>query len=122
MMIAHEPEMRDQRAEIMPAGKLMRLDHHAVQDAVTIKIVVDVISERRKIGRFKRAIRFQYQDAVIEAQVVIEHCGLPLSEQRVVLEEPPARRRIVGRAVKRIAAEGREDAFGWAAGVAACRP
>ena len=45
MMVAHELEMRHQRAEIMPARKLVRLDNHAMEDAVAIEIVVDAISE-----------------------------------------------------------------------------
>ena len=75
MMLANELQMSDERAEVLPAGKLARLDKHAAQRALADQVGIDLARQRRKVRRLERTCGFQHEDSIIESQIVIQHAS-----------------------------------------------
>ena len=72
-----ELEMRDERAEVLPAEERRRVQHDSAQHVMPMEIAgdeaIDEARRRSEIGGLKRPLQFQLQDPVVASQIEIEH-------------------------------------------------
>src|SRR5690242_17968457 len=65
----------NQRSEIIPAGKRLRLEHEAVELAMLLDIRIHRAGERDEIFGPQRALGLQDQDPLVAQQFVMDHVG-----------------------------------------------
>ena len=73
MMLGDELEMRYKRAEAIPPGKRLRMDHNADKFPVRCEERVDLFRELLEIGSFKRAIGSNEKNATVSQQFKFDH-------------------------------------------------
>lgn len=69
----HELQVGHKRREILPTREGFGIDHDPVQLAVGLDIGVDFLGYFLEIGRFKRTLRTNDQNAFISDQIIVDH-------------------------------------------------
>lgn len=77
MVVAHEPEMGQKGAKVLPAGKRRRFDEQSAEIPLGGDVRVDLRSERPEVAGCQRALRLNHENAVKRQKIMVQHDRAP---------------------------------------------